>query len=299
MALTGAAFALVDAFWPLLVVAFVGTLNPSAGDVSVFLPLEQALLAQDGRPTATAPRSSPATAWPARSPARSARCALGCPELLAACSPADSRRRCEAAFLLYAALGLASLLLYRRLPPRHPTGRPHLPQPLRRSRRIVFTLAALFSLDAFAGGFVVQSLLALWLFQRFGLSLAATGAIFFWTGLLSAALVSRRRADRSADRPRQHDGVHAPAGKRVPRPGAVRAEPRLGDRAAARAQRALADGRADAHLLRHGGRHARGAAAAASVTAVPRSLASAASPLLAGYLLPPPASAGRWWSPAR
>ena len=46
--------------------------------------------------------------------------------------------------------------------------------------------AALFSLDAFAGGLVVQSLLALWLFERFGLSLATTGAIFFWTGLLSA-----------------------------------------------------------------------------------------------------------------
>jgi MFS family permease len=45
MALTGSAFALVDGFWPLLLVAFVGTLNPSAGDVSLFLPLEQARLA--------------------------------------------------------------------------------------------------------------------------------------------------------------------------------------------------------------------------------------------------------------
>jgi predicted MFS family arabinose efflux permease len=50
----------------------------------------------------------------------------------------------------------------------------------------VLTLAALFSLDAFAGGLVVQSLLALWLFERFGLSLATAGAIFFWTGVLSA-----------------------------------------------------------------------------------------------------------------
>ena len=50
----------------------------------------------------------------------------------------------------------------------------------------MLTLAALFSLDAFAGGLVIQSLLALWLFQRFGLSLAAAGAIFFWTGVLSA-----------------------------------------------------------------------------------------------------------------
>ena len=48
----------------------------------------------------------------------------------------------------------------------------------------MYRLAALFSLDAFGGGFVVQSILALWLLERFGLSLAVTGAIFFWTGLL-------------------------------------------------------------------------------------------------------------------
>lgn len=54
------------------------------------------------------------------------------------------------------------------------------------SRHIVFKLAALFSLDAFAGGFVVQSLLALWLFERFGLSLSEAGVFFFWSGVLSA-----------------------------------------------------------------------------------------------------------------
>jgi MFS family permease len=54
------------------------------------------------------------------------------------------------------------------------------------SRGIVYKLAALFSLDAFAGGFVVQSLLALWLFERFDLSLATAGLFFFWSGVLSA-----------------------------------------------------------------------------------------------------------------
>ena len=51
---------------------------------------------------------------------------------------------------------------------------------------MVHQLAALFSLDAFAGGLVVQSLLALWLFQAFGLSLAVTAQLFFWSGLLTA-----------------------------------------------------------------------------------------------------------------
>ncbi|MCS6920851.1 MAG: hypothetical protein NZM07_02845, partial [Elioraea sp.] len=57
--------------------------------------------------------------------------------------------------------------------------------PLGPSRGIVLRLAALFSLDAFAGGLVVQSLLALWLFERFELSLAATGQFFFASGLLA------------------------------------------------------------------------------------------------------------------
>jgi MFS family permease len=56
----------------------------------------------------------------------------------------------------------------------------------RESRGIVYKLAALFSLDAFAGGFVVQSLLALWLFERFGVSLSAASLFFFWSGILSA-----------------------------------------------------------------------------------------------------------------
>jgi hypothetical protein len=54
------------------------------------------------------------------------------------------------------------------------------------SRRTVYKLAALFSLDAFAGGFTVQSLMALWLFERFDLSLAAASAFFFWSNVLTA-----------------------------------------------------------------------------------------------------------------
>lgn len=65
-------------------------------------------------------------------------------------------------------------------------------------RRIVIRLAALFSIDSFAGGLLVQSLLALWLFERFGLSLVQAATFFFWAGLLSALsqlaapLVARR-----------------------------------------------------------------------------------------------------------
>jgi predicted MFS family arabinose efflux permease len=89
-------------------------------------------------------------------------------------------------FVAYAVVGLAILLLYRRLPEASPDVEAKK-APLGPSRRVVFKLAALFSVDAFGGGLVVNSLMSLWLMQKFGLSLAAAGSFFFWTGLLSAA----------------------------------------------------------------------------------------------------------------
>jgi MFS family permease len=88
-------------------------------------------------------------------------------------------------FYMYAALGMISAALYQRLPHAHAhQAKPSAP--LGPSRGVVFKLAALFSLDAFAGGFVVQSLLALWLFERFDLSLSAAALFFFWASVLSA-----------------------------------------------------------------------------------------------------------------
>jgi predicted MFS family arabinose efflux permease len=78
-------------------------------------------------------------------------------------------------------------LLYRRRAPQPLPAAAAPAAPLGPSRGIVVRLAALFSVDAFAGGLVVNSLLALWLLQRFDVSLAQAGAFFFWTGLLSAA----------------------------------------------------------------------------------------------------------------
>jgi predicted MFS family arabinose efflux permease len=68
-----------------------------------------------------------------------------------------------------------------------PTEKALAKAPLGASRRVVFKLAGLFSVDAFAGGLVLNSLMSLWLMQRFELSLSAAGSFFFWTGLLSAA----------------------------------------------------------------------------------------------------------------
>ncbi len=184
MVATGLLFAGLSSFWPLLLVAFVGTLNPSAGDVSVFLPLEHARLAE------AAPGDARTALFARYTLAGALFAALG--SLLAALPEglmAWGWARLEALrvmFLLYALAGAAVWLLYRRLPEPRPHDRPAPPAPLGASRGVVVRLAALFCLDSFAGGLVLNSLLALWLFERFGLSLAAAGAFFFWSGLLSA-----------------------------------------------------------------------------------------------------------------
>lgn len=196
MIATGLAFASLSQFWPLLLVAFVGTLNPGAGDVSVFLPLEHAQLANaasgDARVTLFARYSLLASlaaafgALAAAAPAWIAR--------VAGIGLLDSMRLM---FVAYAAVGLAILWLYRRLPePRAESDAAR--SPLGASRAIVVKLALLFSVDAFAGGLIVNSLLALWLMQRFDLSLAGAGAFFFWAGLLTAA--SQLAAPRVARR---------------------------------------------------------------------------------------------------
>jgi MFS family permease len=184
MGLTGGAFSQAHDFWPLVVVGFVGTLNPSGGDVSPFLPLEQSLLAHAGPPSlrthlfarysliGTLMTAMGALAVGLLGPLRTL---TGLPQLALI----------EAAFLLYGLLGLISAVLYRTLP-NEPAegGAPRTP--LGPSKRNVYGLAALFSLDSFGSGFMVQSLFALWLFHRFGLSLAVAGGFFFWTGVVSA-----------------------------------------------------------------------------------------------------------------
>jgi len=183
MIATGVAFAVIDAYALLLVVAFAGTINPSAGSVSVFVPLEHAALTSavtDASRTKMFARYSLVGALAAAIGALAA----GAPDLLRI--GGDRVTAINAMFVLYALLGLIGGAFYSRIPKRRPAESAAPASVLGPSRGIVIRLAALFSLDAFAGGFVVQSLLALWLFERFDMSLAAAGAFFFWTGVLSA-----------------------------------------------------------------------------------------------------------------
>ncbi|AQH05116.1 ABC transporter permease (plasmid) [Burkholderia sp. KK1] len=184
MMATGVAFAGLSSLWPLLIVAFIGTLNPSSGDVSLFLPLEHARLAESASGDARTALFARYSLVGALSAALGA-LAAGLPDWAAthlAISPLTAMRFM---FVVYAVTGSIIWLLYRRLPVRQSSiDTPRMP--LGPSRAIVTRLALLFSVDAFAGGLLVNSLLTLWLIQRFGLSLGAAGQFFFWAGLLSA-----------------------------------------------------------------------------------------------------------------
>lgn len=186
MAVTGLGFAGLQAFWPLLIVAFVGTVNPSTGDVSVFLPLEQSLLA---RSVADRDRTALFVRY---SLAGSLMGALGAllaavPDLVTRYTGVAPLQAMQGMFLLYAAIGLAAAAIYGRIGEPRPDRDDARQAPLGPSKGIVYRLTALFAVDAFGGGLLVQSIVALWLFQVFGISAASVASLFFWTGILSAA----------------------------------------------------------------------------------------------------------------
>jgi MFS family permease len=184
MTATGIALSIVDSYALLLVVAFVGSVNPSGGSASSFVPVEHAVLTRE---TADAERTKAFARYSLVGGLASAGGALAAamPELFTRPDWSELSG-IKVMFWIYALLGLVGGLLYTRIPARMPPTQHDLAQTLGPSRTIVYKLAALFSLDAFAGGFVVQSLLALWLFERFALSLSAASLFFFWSGVLSA-----------------------------------------------------------------------------------------------------------------
>jgi MFS family permease len=285
MVLSGIGYAVETEFWPLLVIALIGTLSPTASDVSVFAPLEQTLLSNAVRPER---RTSIFASY---SLIGSVLGAVGClfasaPEILARISLIPANRAMQGMFLIYAFLGGFACVIYRQLksPAEVIVSEPAI-GPLGPSRRIAFTLAALFSLDSFGGGFFVQSLLALWLFDHFGLSLTAAGSLFFWSGLLSAfSYPVAVRLARRIGLVNTMVFTHLPSNVCLM---LVPFAPTLGIAIALLLIRsALSQMDVPARtsyvmaVVTPPERPA-----AASITAAPRSLAGAASPVLAGYLL--------------
>ena len=284
MAATGLGFAVFTDFWPLMLIALVGTLNPSSGDVSIFLPLEQSLLSRivaDKRRTWVMARYSLVGSLLAAFGSLAA----ALPAMTAASTGIPTISAIQGMFVLYALLAVGAGAVYRGLPKAQASDGPQPKAALQQSRRTVYTLAALFSLDAFGGGFVVQSLVALWLYQRFGMSVAVASAIFFWTGVLTAFsyLVAARIANRIGLL-KTMVFTHLPSSVCLI---LIPFMPELGYAIALLLVRSALSQMdvptRSSYVMAVVPPAER--AAAASVTSVPRSLASAASPVLAGYLL--------------
>jgi MFS family permease len=284
MLATGLGFAIATDFLPLLLIAVIGTLNPSSGDVSVFSPLEQTLLSHAA---ASEQRTVLFSRYSLVGHLVGALGALAAaiPGVLAQAGVLDLKSAVQLMFAVYGLSALAALTLYRRLASAAARGDETRSAPLAASRGIVYRLAALFSLDAFAGGFAVQSLLALWLYQRFDLSVAAAGSIFFWMGLLAAAsFLAAPAIARRIGLINTMVFTHLPANifcVLVPfMPTLPLALVLLSLRALLSSMDVPARSSYVMAVVSPGERPA-----AASVTAVPRSLASAVSPMIAGYLL--------------
>jgi MFS family permease len=209
MVFAGILFALTQNFYLLLFAATVGVISPSGNEVGPFLSIEQAGLTQ----LIPGERRTQVFAWynlvGSFATALGALCGGGLAGLLSTANltELDSYR---AVVIGYSALGIVLLVIFARLSDRVEA---ELSNPadlrassaergsflgLSRSREVVLSLAALFSLDAFAGGFVIQSMVAYWFHRRFGVEPATLGGIFFGANILagisalSAAWLARR-----------------------------------------------------------------------------------------------------------
>ena len=203
IAATGAVFALSRDLAVLAATAVFGVLSPSGGEIGPFLSLEQSALTQTVREESR----TKAFAWynlaGSFSTALGALCGGALPYALqsAGASGPDSYR---AVLVIYSVIGvlLAVLFLFLSSAAEAPLRQSSSGAPARfglhRSSRTVLRLSALFSVDAFAGGFIVQSLLAFWFHERFGMDSAVLGILFFAANLLAGlSALSAARLSRS------------------------------------------------------------------------------------------------------
>lgn len=202
MALGGLAFALSGDVIVLLLAATVGVISPSGSEVGPFLAIEQAAVAE----TVHGHRRTIAFAWYQLAGAgATAAGSLACGFFVDALERHGLSRLSSyrAVFTGYAAAGLALGVLFGSLSPAVEAAPGKVPAVrrvlgLHRSLGVVMGLSGLFALDAFAGGLVLQSMVAYWFQTRFDADPKTLGAIFFGANLLAAlsALTAARVARR-------------------------------------------------------------------------------------------------------
>jgi MFS family permease len=185
MALAGSAFVVSDDPILLAIAAIFGTISPSGKEVGPFLALEQAIL-----PQTTSDRQR-TVAFAAYNLVGSLAGAIGA---LAVGLPTYFSLTAISGYRLliwiYVTLAILLVVLFVLLSPKVEATKkaePTIPRVgLQKSRGIVGKLAGLFALDAFAGGFIVQSIVAYWFYLRYNTDLNSLGGIFFGTNVLAA-----------------------------------------------------------------------------------------------------------------
>lgn len=185
MALAGIVFALTKDYLFLLLAALIGTINVTGTEVGPFLSIEQAMIPQT---CAERRRTSAFALYSFVGTFATAAGALisGVPELLQGLGM-GLEASFRPLFLAYALLGVATVGLFLMLSPATEMKGGGRGQPLGPgARRIVTRLSLLFGLDSFAGGFVIQSIVAYWFFTRFGVPLRDLALLFFWANILTA-----------------------------------------------------------------------------------------------------------------
>jgi MFS family permease len=191
MLAAGLAFVATPVYAVLVVAATIGVISPSGNEVGPFLAVEQASLTQ----LVGASRRTSVFAWYQLTGSFATAAGALAAGLFAqvaidrGASPAEAYRL---VIVGYALVGIVLALLFTRLsdrvevPPREVTDEPIRTRlGLHRSQGVVLRLAALFALDAFAGGFVIQSFIAFWFQERFAVDPAALGALLFGANLLA------------------------------------------------------------------------------------------------------------------
>jgi MFS family permease len=202
MVLGGLVFAATGEFALLLAAAVVAVLSPSGNEVGPFLPVEQAALSQ----VVPSARRTTVFAWyqlAGSLATASGSLAAGVAVQVLQAGGTTALDSYRAVIVAYALVGVALLLVAGRTSPAVETAAPADPSirrrlGLHRSQRVVGELSALFALDAFGGGFVVQSIVALWFHVRWGVEPVVLGAIFFGANALAglSGLVAARLAAR-------------------------------------------------------------------------------------------------------
>jgi len=199
MVAAGVTFAWTRDFLLLVVAGTIGVISPSGNEVGPFLPIEQAVLAPVVPSEARTAVSARYTLAGSLATAAGSLCGGVLSQALqrTAATPLAGYR---VVVLLYAALGAVLAVLFMRLSPATEVVAPDATTTrlgIGRSRAVVLRLSGLFALDAFAGGFVIQSFAAYWFYLRFGVNPATLGMIFFWANVfagVSALLASRLAA---------------------------------------------------------------------------------------------------------